>query len=310
LSPQRKTKKVTFDAVLIAGPTASGKSREALALAQAIDGVVINADSMQVYREAPILTAQPSDADKALAPHLLYGHVSVREVYSVGRWREDAIAALAQAGGRIPIFVGGTGMYFSALTDGLADIPPTPDAVREEARALLREIGVERLHARLAERDPLTASKLRPSDPQRVLRAYEVFEATGRPLVEWQEVPAAPVLKDAKIAAFVLDPPRPELRARIAARFEAMAEQGGLEEAAALAGLDPALPAAKLLGLRPLRALSAGELGKDAALEAAITATRQFAKRQMTWFRHRMPHYIWYDPLQSNIISQYTKISA
>jgi tRNA dimethylallyltransferase len=299
-----------FDAVLIAGPTASGKSRAALALARAIDGVVINADSMQVYREAPILTAQPSDADKALAPHLLYGHVSAREVYSVGRWREDAIAALAQAGGRTPIFVGGTGMYFSALTDGLADIPPTPDTVREEARALLQEIGVERLHARLAERDPLTASKLRPSDPQRVLRAYEVFEATGRPLVEWQEAPAAPVLKDAKIAAFVLDPPRPELRARIAARFEAMVEQGGLEEAAALAGLNPALPAAKLLGLRPLQALAAGELGKDAALEAAITATRQFAKRQMTWFRHRMPHYIWYDPLLSNIMSQYTKISA
>ena len=299
-----------FDAVLIAGPTASGKSREALALAQQINGVVINADSMQVYREAPILTAQPSNADKALAPHLLYGHVSARDVYSVGRWREDAIAALAQAGGRTPIFVGGTGMYFSALTDGLADIPPTPDAVREEARALLREIGVERLHARLAERDPLTASKLRPSDPQRVLRAYEVFEATGRPLVEWQEAPAAPVLKDAKIAAFVLDPPRPELRARIAARFAQMVEQGGLEEAAALAGLDPALPAAKLLGLRPLQALAAGELGKDAALEAAITATRQFAKRQMTWFRHRMPHYIWYDPLLSNIMSQYTKISA
>jgi tRNA dimethylallyltransferase len=299
-----------FDAVLIAGPTASGKSREALALAQEIDGVVINADSMQVYREAPILTAQPSDADKALAPHLLYGHIRARDVYSVGRWREDAIAALAQAGGRTPIFVGGTGMYFSALTDGLADIPPTPDAVREEARALLQEIGVERLHARLAERDPLTASKLRPSDPQRVLRAYEVFEATGRPLVEWQEAPAAPVLKDAKIAAFVLDPPRPELRARIAARFEAMVERGGLEEAAALAGLDPALPAAKLLGLRPLQALAAGELGKGAALEAAITATRQFAKRQMTWFRHRMPHYIWFDPLQSNIMSQYAKIPA
>lgn len=303
---------MTFDAVLIAGPTASGKSREALALAQQIDGVVINADSMQVYREAPILTAQPSDADKALAPHLLYGHVSAREVYSVGRWREDAIAALAQAQAmqRIPIFVGGTGLYFSALTDGLADIPPTPDAVREQARVLLQEIGVERLHARLAERDPLTASKLRPSDPQRVLRAYEVFEATGRPLAEWQEAPAAPVLKDAKIAAFVLDPPRPELRARIAARFEAMVEQGGLEEAAALAGLDPALPAAKLLGLRPLQALAAGELGKDAAQEAAITATRQFAKRQMTWFRHRMPHYIWFDPVQSNIMSQYRKISA
>lgn len=303
---------MTFDAVLIAGPTASGKSREAMALAQKINGVVINADSMQVYRQAPILTAQPSQADQARIPHLLYGHVDVQDLYSVGRWRADALAALAQADAmqRIPIFVGGTGMYFAALTDGLADIPPTPDAVRQEARALLQDIGVERLHARLAQRDPLTAGKLRSSDPQRVLRAYEVFEATGRPLAEWQEAPSAPVLQDKKLAAFVLDPPRPELRALIAARFEQMVGQGGLEEAAALAGLDPALPAAKLLGLRPLQALAAGELDRRAALDTAITATRQFAKRQMTWFRHRMPHYIWFDPLESNIITQFEHISA
>ena len=301
-----------FDAVLIAGPTASGKSREALALAEHIGGVIINADSMQVYREAPILTAQPGAADKARAPHLLYGHVGAAEVYSVGRWRSDAIVALAEARGmqRVPIFVGGTGMYFSALTDGLADIPEIPAEIREAARALLEEIGVEQLHARLSERDPLTASKLRPSDPQRVLRAYEVFEATGRPLAEWQDAPAAPVLKDVKLAAFVLDPPRPELRARIARRFEQMVEQGGLEEARSLAGLDPALPAAKLLGLRPLQALGARELSREAALENAITATRQFAKRQMTWFRNRMPHYIWYDPLLSNIITQYGKVSS
>ena len=301
-----------FDAVLIAGPTASGKSREALALAEHISGAIINADSMQVYREAPILTAQPSVADKAKVPHLLYGHVGVAEVYSVGRWRNDALAALAEARAmqRVPIFVGGTGMYFSALTDGLADIPEIPAEVRDAARALLDGIGVEQLHARLMERDPLTASKLRPSDPQRVLRAYEVFEATGRPLAEWQTAPAAPVLKDARLAAFVLDPPRPELRARIATRFAQMVEQGGLAEAQVLAGLDPALPAAKLLGLRPLQALAAGELSKEAALENAITATRQFAKRQMTWFRNRMPHYIWYDPLLSNIITQYGKVSS
>ncbi len=301
-----------FDAVLIAGPTASGKSREALALAEHIGGAIINADSMQVYREAPILTAQPSAADQARVPHLLYGHVGAAEVYSVGRWRDDALAALAEARAmqRVPIFVGGTGMYFSALTDGLADIPEIPADIRDAARALLDGIGVEQLHARLMERDPLTASKLRPSDPQRVLRAYEVFEATGRPLAEWQTAPAAPVLKDARLAAFVLDPPRPELRARIATRFGQMVEQGGLAEAQALAGLDPALPAAKLLGLRPLQALAAGELSKDAALENAVTATRQFAKRQMTWFRNRMPHYIWYDPLLSNIITQYGKVSS
>ena len=301
-----------FDAVLIAGPTASGKSQAALALAEKIGGVVINADSMQVYREAPILTAQPSDADKARLPHLLYGHVGVDEVYSVGRWRTDAIAALAEARSmkRVPIFAGGTGLYFSALTDGLAEIPEIPPEVRDSARGLLDEIGVEELHARLAARDPRTASKLRPSDPQRVLRAYEVFEATGRPLAEWQEAPAQSILRNSHIAAFVLDPPRSELRARIAVRFEEMVERGGLKEAAALAGLDPALPAAKLLGLRPLQALAAGQISRSDALEQAITATRQFARRQMTWFRNRMPHYIWYDPLQSNIIAQFGQISA
>jgi len=301
-----------FDAVLIAGPTASGKSAAALELAEDIGGVVINADSMQVYREAPILTAQPSAEDRARAPHLLYGHVSAREVYSVGRWRDDAAKALdeARAMGRVPIFAGGTGMYFMALTDGLSHIPATPDEVRDTARALLDDIGVEALHARLAERDPLTASKLRPSDPQRVLRAYEVLESTGRSLAQWQEAPGEPVLKDARLAAFVLDPSRDTRRARIAERFEKMLEAGALDEARALEGLDPSLPAAKLLGLRPLQALAKGTLTRGEALDGAITATRQFAKRQMTWFRHRMPHYIWYDPYISNLITQFRHISA
>jgi tRNA dimethylallyltransferase len=301
-----------FDAVLIAGPTASGKSAAALELAEEIGGVVINADSMQVYREAPILTAQPSAAEQARVPHLLYGHVGVHEAYSVGRWRQDAVKALAQARAmrRMPIFVGGTGMYFMALTDGLADIPATPVEVRDHARALLDDIGVEALHARLTERDPLTASRLRASDPQRVLRAYEVFEATGRPLADWQGVPSEPVLKGARAVGFVLDPPREERRARIAERFERMLEAGGLEEARGLDGLDPGLPAAKLLGLRPLQALAKGTLTKGEALDGAITASRQFAKRQMTWFRHRMPHYIWFDPLISNLITQFRHISA
>jgi tRNA dimethylallyltransferase len=303
---------LSFDAVLIAGPTASGKSAQALALAEEIGGVLINADSMQVYREAPILTAQPSEADKARVPHLLYGHVGVAELYSVGAWRTDAVKALAHARAmqRTPVFVGGTGLYFMALTDGLAEVPPTPPEIRDAARALLDDIGVEALHARLTDRDPLTASRLRASDPQRVLRAFEVFEATGRPLAEWQSGAGEPVLKDKRIAAFVLDPPRLDLRARIASRFETMVDQGGLEEARQLAGLDPGLPAAKLLGLRPLQALAAGTLTKAEALDAAITATRQFAKRQMTWFRHRMPHYIWYDPLVSNLITQFRQISA
>jgi tRNA dimethylallyltransferase len=303
---------VGLDAVLIAGPTASGKSAAALTLAQEIGGVVINADSMQVYRQAPILTAQPSAQDMALVPHLLYGHVSVHQTYSVGRWREDAAKAIAQAQamGRTPIFVGGTGLYFMALSEGLADVPAIPAAIREAARALLKDIGVEALHARLSARDPMTASRLRPSDPQRVLRAFEVLEATGRPLVEWQESPSAPLLKGVRISGFVLDPPRAILRAQIAARFEKMLEAGALKEARMLEGLDPTLPAAKLLGLRPLQQMAKGTLNKAQTLETATTATRQFAKRQMTWFRHRMAHYIWFDPKISNLITQYRQISA
>jgi tRNA dimethylallyltransferase len=296
---------MTFDAVLIAGPTASGKSAAALALAEALGGAIINADSMQVYKEAPILTAQPMPADRRHVPHLLYGHISVDEVYSVGRYAEDAAAAWAQvlAQGKLPIFVGGSGLYFMALTDGLAQIPPTPPEIRQNARARLAEIGVAALHAELMALDPKTAAGLRPSDPQRVLRAYEVFEATGRPLADWQQSPSEPVLKNLRLAKFLIDIPREILRARIAARFETMVDEGGLDEAVALKNLDPALPAAKLLGLRPLIALGEGRLGRAEALTQAITATRQFAKRQTTWFRHRMPDYVRFDPNESNIIS-------
>ena len=297
---------MNYDAVLIAGPTASGKSAAALALADALGGVIINADSMQVYAEAPILTARPSAADTARAPHLLYGHVGAGEAYSVGRYAADAAAALQQARamGKLPIFVGGTGLYFMALTQGLAHVPPTPPDIRDAARSLLEEIGVAALHERLAQRDPKTAAMLRPTDPQRVLRAYEVFEATGIPLADWQQAPAEPILKNLRLGKFVLDLPRPQLRARIAARFEAMVEAGGLAEALALKDLDPALPAAKLLGLRPLIALAEGRLTKDAALEQAIIATRQFAKRQSTWFRNRMADYVWFNPSESNIVAE------
>lgn len=301
-----------YDAVLIAGPTASGKSAAALALADHVGGVVINADSMQVYREAPILTAQPDGQARARVPHLLYGHVSARDVYSVGRYADDALRALREARTmkKIPIFTGGTGLYFAALTEGLAEIPPVPAEIRAEARALLDRIGAPALHARLAERDPQTAGQLRPSDPQRTLRAYEVFETTGRPLAQWQRDTGAPLLKDLSLARFVLNPERPLLRARIAERFETMVDQGGLEEALALADLDPALPAAKLLGLRPLIAHARGELDREAAISLAVTATRQFAKRQMTWFRNRMADYVWIDPSDGNIIATYEQISV
>jgi len=281
---------MTVDAVLIAGPTASGKSRAALSLAKAVGGIVINADSMQVYREARVLTARPSEDDMVAAPHLLYGHVSVREAYSTGRYREDATDALAKArrAGKLPIFTGGTGLYFSVLAEGISDIPKIPDPVRARARARLKEIGVAALHAELAARDPETASKLRPSDPQRVLRAYEVLEATGRPLSHWQRDVGKPVLHGLQLVRFVMDVPRPELRTRIETRFRAMLGGGALHEATALKGLDPALPAAKILGVRELWALQDGTLSEAQATELAVTATRQYAKRQMTWFRNRM----------------------
>jgi tRNA dimethylallyltransferase len=293
-----------FDAVLIAGPTASGKSAAALALAEALGGIVVNADSMQVYREVRILSARPSNEDMACAPHLLYGHVGARERYSVGRYQIDAVAALAEARalGRLPIFVGGTGLYFAALTEGLADIPSVPGAIRQEARDKLAMLGVAGLHAELARRDPESAARLRPSDPQRVLRAYEVFEATGRPLTSWQREAGVPVLKDLRIAKFVLNLPRPLLRERIEARFRAMLTAGARAEAAALKGLDPALPAAKILGLRQLWALDEGLLGEADAVAAAVTATRQFAKRQTTWFRHRMADWRWVAPADSSNI--------
>ena len=248
---------MSIDAILIAGPTASGKSRAALELAERLNGVIVNADSMQVYREPRVLTARPSDAETARVPHLLYGHVSVGEVYSAGRYRSDAAQALAQVreAGRVPIFAGGTGLYLAALTEGLAEVPPVPASVRTAARARLDAIGVAALHAEL---DPADASRLRPTDPQRVLRAYEVRQATGRPLAHWQAVKGKPVLDDTRIARFVLDLDRARLRERIRARFETMLDRGALEEAATLKGLDPALPAAKILGLRELWALQEG----------------------------------------------------
>jgi len=286
---------IPFDAVLIAGPTASGKSASALALAEAVGGVVVNADSMQVYREIRILSARPSDADMARVPHLLYGHVGASERYSVGRYQTDAIAALAEARAqhRLPIFTGGTGLYFAALTEGLADIPTVPGSVRKETRDKLDALGVSGLHAELAARDPLTSAQLRPTDTQRVLRAYEVFEATGRPLASWQQEAGTPVLAGLRLARFVLEVPRHELRERIEARFRAMLATGACAEAAALSGLDPTLPAAKILGLRELRALDQGLMSEVDVVSAAVTATRQFAKRQMTWFRHRMAEWTW-----------------
>lgn len=286
------------DAVLIAGPTASGKSAAALALAERLGGTVINADSMQIYREITVLTARPSAEEMARAPHRLYGHVSVRAPYSVGRYQADAATALAEtrAAGRLPVFVGGTGLYFAALTEGLANIPPVPREIRDAVRVRRGQLGPEAFFAELAARDPEAGRRLRASDTQRVLRAMEVVEATGRPLSYWQSHAGKPVLAGLKLARFVLSPPRARLHAQINVRFEAMLDSGALAEAEALAGLDPALPAAKILGLRPLQALAGGEMTRQEALAAAQAATRQYAKRQLTWFRHRMADWTWLEP--------------
>ena len=259
-------------------------------LATRVGGAIVNADSMQVYREARILTARPSGHDMAKVPHFLYGHVSVHEAHSAGRYQSDAERALADVRklGRIPIFVGGTGLYFKALSEGLSDIPAVPPEVREQSRALLEEIGNEAFHTALAERDPELGSQLRPSDRQRMLRAFEVFEASGRPLSYWQKRAGKPVLAGMKLAKFVLEIPRAVLRERIETRFHAMLAAGAMEEALALETLSPSLPAAKIIGRRELLALLRGALTKEEAIAQAVAATRQYAKRQDTWFRNQL----------------------
>lgn len=274
--------------ILIAGPTASGKSALALALAKQRDGVVVNADSMQVYRDLRVLTARPGPRDEAAARHRLYGHVDAGEPYSVGRYLQDVTEVLGQERDRDLIFVGGTGLYLQALTDGISPMPPVPDEIRARVRDLASTHRPDELHGLLAEVDPGSAAMLRPSDSQRVLRALEVHAATGRSIRDWQSAPATPLIADA--LRFVLAPDRAVLRARIAERFAAMLAEGAVEEAAALQarGLDPTLPAMRALGVAPLAALAAGRISRAEAEERVVTETRQYAKRQETWFRNRM----------------------
>ena len=275
-------------AVIVAGPTASGKSALALAIAERFRGTIINADAMQVYRELRILTARPSPEDEASVPHALYGVRPAAEPGSVAWWRDAALAAMAQAreAGRLPILTGGSGLYFAALTDGIAAIPdPGPEA-RTEARALLKQIGPAALHARLAEVDPVTASRLRPTDSQRIARAWEVWQGTGTGLAAWQTSTARPA--PWRFAAILLDPPRTELRAAIAARLAAMLAAGALDEVRALLtlGLDPALPAMRAHGVPELAAHLRGEFSLQEAARRIELVTGQYTKRQATWFRH------------------------
>lgn len=278
--------------ILIAGPTASGKSALAVALAERLKGAVINADSQQVWREWRILTARPSAADEARAPHFLYGHVPVTTAYSVGAWLGEVEGALTacRARGLRPIIVGGTGLYFAALTEGLAPIPPVPAEVRARAEALLAELGVEGFAARLAARDPETAARIDRANPARLLRAFEVIEATGVPLAEWQRRTPPPVVPLAEAVPIALTPPPDWLARRIAARFEEMLAEGVLEEVRAVMALDlpPRAPGLKVHGARELMAHLRGEMDLAEAGRRVVTVTRQYAKRQMTWIRNRM----------------------
>jgi len=276
--------------LILAGPTASGKSRLALAIAEAFAGTVINADSMQLYRELAILTAQPEPAALARVPHRLYGILSAREPASAGRWRALALAeiAAAHAGSRLPIVTGGSGLYLQALTEGLSPLPQSAPERRAAARALYDELGPEGFHAALAARDPLTAARLRPRDRQRLTRAWETLEATGQSLTQLQRAAAPEPPPGLAFAAVLLDPPRAELYAAIERRLDAMIAAGALAEVKALLALDlPAdLPLMKAVGVAELGAHLAGEATLAEALGRAKQASRRLAKRQLTWFRH------------------------
>ena len=275
-------------ALIVAGPTASGKSTLALALAERLNGTIINADAMQVYRELRVLTARPTPDDEARVPHALYGVRPASEPGNVAWWREAALAAMtaAREAGRLPILTGGSGLYFASLTEGLADIPDPGPAARTEARALLKKIGPAALHARLAEMDPPTAARLRPTDSQRVARAWEVWRGTGTGLAAWQVKTAQPA--PWRFAAIVLDPPRAELRAAISARFDGMLREGVLDEVRALLALqlDPVLPVMRAHGVPELSAHLRGEITLEEAGRRVELVTGQYTKRQATWFRH------------------------
>ena len=280
-------------AILIAGPTASGKSAVAIELARQHNGVIINADSMQVYQVLRIITACPDDKDMKAVPHELYRTVSPAIRYSVGAWLADVAAILETtfAAGKTPVFVGGTGLYFKALTEGLAEIPDIPADINQAWRARGEAEGFESLHTLLSERDSNAAARIKPGDGQRIVRALAVLEATGRTLDSWhQEKPSPPLLPLAECDAQYLLPDRAVLYARIEKRLEQMIEEGALAEIEALMALelDPTLPAMKALGVPRFISMLRGDLDQEDAMALAKTDTRQYAKRQLTWCRNQM----------------------
>ncbi len=288
--------------IILAGPTASGKSALALDLAEALGGTVINADSMQVYRDLPILTAQPGRDELSRVPHRLYGFMTLDEVCDAQTWATLAAKEidLALEGGRVPIVTGGTGLYIRALVSGFSPLPEIPADIRAEARRLVREEGPAAIHGRLAAQDPKGAARLRATDPQRIARAWEVLQATGRPISWWQALPPEP-LTPHSFLSFVTAPDRAALYAAIDARFGRMMAEGALAEVAeaerrAEAGVGgPASGGRKALGYAELASVARGESDPETALAAAQQATRRYAKRQSTWFRHQLP--------QANFIS-------
>ena len=292
--------KAAHKAVLIAGPTASGKSALALALAQQTGGVVINTDSMQVYRDLRVLTARPTVEEEAVVPHRLYGHVDASINFSAGAWVSDAAKTLdeARVQNRLPIFVGGSGLYFKALTRGLSAVPAIPIEIRDSVRARLERDGVEALHAELSRRDPVSAERLKVRDRSRIARALEVVEATGRSLNDWHCEGLPPLLPPGEFSALFLSPEREVLYARIDARFDAMLKAGALEEIERLAArkLDALLPAMKAHGVPALIRHLAGELTLEEAGMIGRADTRHYAKRQFTWFRHQLPEFEWMTP--------------
>lgn len=287
-----KNLEIGQDAILITGPTASGKSALAVALAKQHNGVVINADSMQVYDTLHVLTARPSEADMQGVVHHLYGHVPASQHYSTGEWFRDAVAVLetVHSEGRIPVFVGGTGLYFKALTGGLSDMPAVPAPIRDEVRGRLLAEGAEALHAMLSEKDPETAATLRPGDGQRIARALEIFEATGQSIRIFQARQGPVAIDPDRAMKIVVLPERALLRQRIDRRFAAMLESGAVEEVKALLSLDlkPEMPAMKAIGVPQIAAMLSGTMSKAEVIETSSAATRQYAKRQMTWFRNQL----------------------
>lgn len=277
--------------VLIAGPTASGKSALALKLGQETGGLIVNADAMQVYDTLRVVTARPGAIELGLAEHALYGHVPASERYSTGRWLAAARALMAaEQGRRVLIFVGGTGLYFDALQNGFADIPPIPPDIVLQVQQEIQELDAARRLALLRRVDADAARRLKVADPQRVIRAVAVKRATGRSLSSFQEQPQEGMLGGFRVERIVLDPGRDLVRQRIAERFEAMFSSGAVDEVRAVLaqGLDPMLPAMKAIGVPEISAWLDGRLSREAAIGRATTATQQYAKRQRTWFRNRM----------------------